>query len=1013
MGGKDVSKLSENRTRYTELRTHADELLKYVSFASAKELEETRTTLGTYTGKNISSNVLERTRNFLTRQEQIDINEKFLGDVEPIPLHSEMERINPSFQYSGAYKPFSNSDEEKLKNRTISLVYHDANKASSNSSVLTDISALFCSIIPATEMSLCVPYFDMKIIYPWTETSDYPRLDLLKFSGGNTNSLLEKASVKDTANLKYGYDVVGMEIFGIPQTLSPTSDFFKTSDAYKQRGIDVLDPISPLLTLNNVNMEQIGVGGGLNIQSKVTLNLTLHDRSRLSDIEPLVSSNIFPFTTFRITYGWHHPDTNKMSGNVYAKFLNSMRVTQDYSVVSVSIASKSSSALGITITLSGAGTQISKSAKIISSSGKFVPYSAVDSLVRQFITLKSKSLGKNKSPDTAVTFERVGTTVISSLSSSVSRNKFVPVASFYQLYSSLSTGIKTPDDVDKIKNILTNLLNDPNSDIQKDLIEEFNNIFQFELTNPDGYDEFSDSVLLYVRDGIDFVPESLRQFVLKTAKDAGYLFLKSAKKENPPALTPAAVETPSEDNFAERVYVDPLAMLASGSEFTAKDIFTADELANLSYNGKGLLGNGSVIPLSEMISHLVAKPLLISQPDLDEVRIHCFSFNSACGRFAEENIGNFPIVKSKFINYLEEKEKDRKISANTTVDGVLTLLTQHVNDPSSPFYGFSTIFETSKKAAEAIKEALKEGNSEELQLKLEDINKDAKDKIDKLNESYLTEKNINLTDSSYVPARVKTILEILPAYENKEELLKPTKKIARIIVYDERCGGFDKLGNLLFSMINSNGIARVNANGASLPITIKAMNMPEKAESLFTEIGKENSDPNSNMKMITFTDKRAIREVASNLYPTLIIGSEGSTITNASYSSAPSGDIQSSYLLTALQEQNGTNTGASAESTLVDDVFILPATVRLSMLGNTCIVRGQTYYVDFYTGTTLDNSYTVTSVSHNLSPGTFKTEATLMPTNSASMKSVQRQVQELILKVKNAYSTRTSSNSAS
>jgi hypothetical protein len=101
--------------------------------------------------------------------------------------------------------------------------------------------------------------------------------------------------------------------------------------------------------------------------------------------------------------------------------------------------------------------------------------------------------------------------------------------------------------------------------------------------------------------------------------------------------------------------------------------------------------------------------------------------------------------------------------------------------------------------------------------------------------------------------------------------------------------------------------------------------------------------------------------------------------------------------LTAIGgETGGSQYGGTSESSAVDDVLVIPSNITLNMIGNTCMARGQTYYVDFGTGTTVDNTYAVQSVSHSIRPGSFKTTVSMLPVSSATMRSVTRQVEELI-----------------
>jgi hypothetical protein len=63
------------------------------------------------------------------------------------------------------------------------------------------------------------------------------------------------------------------------------------------------------------------------------------------------------------------------------------------------------------------------------------------------------------------------------------------------------------------------------------------------------------------------------------------------------------------------------------------------------------------------------------------------------------------------------------------------------------------------------------------------------------------------------------------------------------------------------------------------------------------------------------------------------------------------------------------------------------------MLGMPLVNRGQTFFVDFGTGTTLDNAYTVMSVNHSIKGGQFTTNITLNVTNQGTIKAVTSMIQ--------------------
>ena len=80
---------------------------------------------------------------------------------------------------------------------------------------------------------------------------------------------------------------------------------------------------------------------------------------------------------------------------------------------------------------------------------------------------------------------------------------------------------------------------------------------------------------------------------------------------------------------------------------------------------------------------------------------------------------------------------------------------------------------------------------------------------------------------------------------------------------------------------------------------------------------------------------------------------------------------------------------------MAQDIDILPMSLTISMIGNPLITRGQVYYVDFGTGTTLDDAYIVQKVSHTIEGGSFKTSVTMGPTSQATMRSASTKINAL------------------
>jgi hypothetical protein len=56
---------------------------------------------------------------------------------------------------------------------------------------------------------------------------------------------------------------------------------------------------------------------------------------------------------------------------------------------------------------------------------------------------------------------------------------------------------------------------------------------------------------------------------------------------------------------------------------------------------------------------------------------------------------------------------------------------------------------------------------------------------------------------------------------------------------------------------------------------------------------------------------------------------------------------------------------------------IVPASMTMTTLGCPLLTYGQLFFVDFNTGTTIDNIYGLTGITHSITPGKFESQLQL------------------------------------
>ena len=207
--------------------------------------------------------------------------------------------------------------------------------------------SLFCSSIPTIEMSRAVPFVIARIISPrspLSEAGNSKTLSLIStLSGPNytyAEGTVDHDIITSTRGSKLPLGVLvpagskpgeqstfGMEVFTSPQTLV-NADLDVGS-----RGTPILDKFRPLMSLNSVSISLTPAGQAAFAYKEATVNITVHDRSRMQDVAQLIRPDQFGFNFIELEYGWSHPE-DEGSRNPYASLINAFRQKELYTVIS-------------------------------------------------------------------------------------------------------------------------------------------------------------------------------------------------------------------------------------------------------------------------------------------------------------------------------------------------------------------------------------------------------------------------------------------------------------------------------------------------------------------------------------------------------------------------------------------------------------------------------------------------------------------------------------------------------
>ena len=221
---------------------------------------------------------------------------------------------------------------------------------------------LIMHAISTIQLSRCTPYLNVRVQTSGRSTkrgTSAPPMTLLNFlerpfkvdsAAGTADSLMANSmkngkslSLDENAFVTPGTEAQarvglpisgfasGMELFTSPQTLI-NPDLAIQNDNRN----DTIDPYRPFMSIDSLKIRHESKGHISRLSYKSgEMSITLHDRSRLSDISHFVSPDQFVGTFLRIEYGWYHPDGIEIN-NPSADLLNSMRKVERYQVINSS-----------------------------------------------------------------------------------------------------------------------------------------------------------------------------------------------------------------------------------------------------------------------------------------------------------------------------------------------------------------------------------------------------------------------------------------------------------------------------------------------------------------------------------------------------------------------------------------------------------------------------------------------------------------------------------------------------
>ena len=859
--------------------------------------------------------------------------------------------------------------------------------------------SLFFNGITPIEMSRCTPYIEITFYHQnfgtheqqflnpaaymkfFSNNSDANGRQELQGFAGKTYPFNEKES-----NL-YDTDIGYTNIFTSPQTMvnaniNSEPGSWRLGDMKTNSYNSALDPFAPQATLKNIVLSTVSGGYGFTSKKKGTLAITIHDRSRLKEFAPIVSINQLAKSRVKITFGWSHPDGGIDSSNPIGRFLNSMKSTQHYTLISSNLRFQGNS-VDADLEIISMGNQHVDD--VSAAAGALIPMRciapAIESIVRSLIAKEKKKINGHQSEEIAYVHPQLELLI--------------------QSANAVETMISSSD-YETLQNLIKN---NKGGDLDREIVMQIGFLLGIETLGKD-FEVFKVKVDESTTAGVKTFNASIDKTVQNTSREntgkvlrekyESLFYRQSSRTDSDGKIT--KLENP--------VLIQP-------------DYFSSSCLVRGAVEDSfGPETDPEYVSLGKLVSNFVAAPL-IATGEYSEIQMFFYPLNSAAGGARKHTTASLPFRKGEIDVLFESEPKEGEeidetqesiklgtISAKTMFAKIAAL----TNSTDFDAYGLSAVSATQRKIEtdELLDRAKAESSVEKTIIdayfsKFNNKGREEYEKATKEKKDAVLKSAVAQQIAEVFRTKKKTILEEIyasdglgatdndtfrfPALNMHLEVLSPIRPITTSdIPFEIRAFGangavYDKQTQTEYGdgrILRIHIVDEVNVGSAKVDLANQILYGGKK------NLSQGSAPASITAKGINNLSDAELKEYIKRHYATVIYGAGSSTVKSINVTSTTSDRIAQAKMMTFEKNRRSKSVSKNV-NTVAESIRMVPASIDMQILGCPLIERGTIIFIDMGTNTDLDNCYVVNSVTHTISSGDFTTSLGLVVGNQGTI----------------------------
>lgn len=815
----------------------------------------------------------------------------------------------------------------------------------------------FLNYIPPIIASQMVPYLNIEFQIQKTD-SDYlttpssyrfllgsKKVD--EITASSDKSLISSELIRNQKE-ENRYDAYsGMELFLMPQTLTNMDELGPSTSRLVRA-----KPFLPLASIENFEVTVRNAGAGSFANKTASLRLKLHDKSRISEFSEFIrGSSGYNRTLVWSTYGWIAP-LNQGVDNEYVQFINKNMILREcWQVVNPQFSFDAAGQASLTIQL------VSKSIRNIEE----LTIAANDSTLG---TLYNKL---NQAIET-----------LALVSQKLSGEKGFALSTLSEQVLNAATTTGNFGSIKEVNAVVTKLLESvkKSKNLDKKTYEEFERDLRLLSGDPTKkgdagkslYDQASDKAKSVVKDMFDKITQVSDPFLPpKNTKEDDEYFNKKLRTE---------IET-----------------------FTANSYTNSKKITDTKLKISGYEPREPVVSFGKLFMNFVA-PAIANSGLCDELQVFFYSMNDQTGPMSDASIAEFPIDMYSLAYAYSDALTNARTESLTLQQFLKVVIDTQFSNKASIGYGMNRFYQPFSPGKQ------QEVKEKEYENGFGSWAADYGDFKPPIIEMYI-ESGEMLDSSEDNTSTVNSLLK--GAYRYQTDLNSNNgngKIIKRIHIYDKQANPYS-----LYQQVFDGGNGRFEAgkinktklqNIISNAITNKKLSPAAKQE---LQDAASNKDINKILSIAGITqsevefkvidrpggqaiqipkDRKTFKESLMKFVPTISIGTNGTMVLAANVASKTDG-LQGAINIRNAASNNGKGKSSVSANGLEEidhlPMKTVPVQVTMTTMGVPTAQLYQSYFVDFDTGTTIDNLYSCTQLQHSITQGKFTTNWTFTYTN--------------------------------